>query len=242
LSGAYVLYAIDEVERAAFERHLRECDACRQEVRELRATAVHLADDVAAVPPPRLRAKVLSAVARSPQLRSAGAGRESRAPADRWRRRTAAAVAAAVVGLAAGVGTWTVADDRVQRARSDAAAERDRAREIEQVLAARDVRLLREEVTGGGAVNVAVAPSRDSAVAVLAGLPVPPEGLVYQLWLLRDGTPPQSLDVLGPGQTGATRLIRGVGATGAFGVSLERGPRGAATPSPGRIVKRMNLR
>jgi anti-sigma factor RsiW len=40
LTGAYAAAALPEEEREAFERHLRDCAACRQEVRELRAPAV----------------------------------------------------------------------------------------------------------------------------------------------------------------------------------------------------------
>jgi anti-sigma factor RsiW len=239
LSGAYALDAVDDLERVAFERHLAECAVCRQEVRELRETTTRLVDEVAVAPPPGMRGAVLGAVARTPQLRSTSPDRASRAPADRWRRRALAAVAAAVIAVGAGVGTWSVADDRVQRERQVAAAERERAREIEQVLAAADVRVLKEDVTGGGTVNVAVAPSRDAAVAVLSGLLTLGRGQVYQLWLIR-GNDIGSLGVLKPGQTAATTLVRGVGPSGEFGVSIEQGPNGAAAPT--RIVKRMNLR
>ena len=42
LSGAYALDAVDDLERAAFERHLRECEACALEVGELRETVSRL--------------------------------------------------------------------------------------------------------------------------------------------------------------------------------------------------------
>ena len=39
LAGAYALDALDDLERAAFDRHLRECEACRAEADELREAA-----------------------------------------------------------------------------------------------------------------------------------------------------------------------------------------------------------
>ncbi len=63
LVGAFALDAVDDLERAAVDRHLRECDACRIEVAELREAAARLADGAWSVPPPRLRENVLAAVA-----------------------------------------------------------------------------------------------------------------------------------------------------------------------------------
>ncbi|HET8600823.1 MAG TPA: zf-HC2 domain-containing protein, partial [Segeticoccus sp.] len=42
LSGAYAVDAVDEVERARFERHLTVCADCRAEVASLRAAAAEL--------------------------------------------------------------------------------------------------------------------------------------------------------------------------------------------------------
>ena len=64
LVGAYALDAVDDLERAAFERHIRECDGCRGELDELRETASRLADSTWSIPPPRLRTEVLGAIGR----------------------------------------------------------------------------------------------------------------------------------------------------------------------------------
>ena len=52
LSGAYVVDALDDAERAAFERHLAQCPDCQQEVASLREATALMADD-AAIPLPR---------------------------------------------------------------------------------------------------------------------------------------------------------------------------------------------
>lgn len=62
LTAAYALDALDESDREAFERHLVECSACREEVAELAATVSALAFAAPEVePPPALRGRILEA-------------------------------------------------------------------------------------------------------------------------------------------------------------------------------------
>ena len=68
LSGAYALDALDDAERERFERHLRRCPACAEDVRRMTSTATALAMAVAAEPPPGLKQRVLAAAAATPQL------------------------------------------------------------------------------------------------------------------------------------------------------------------------------
>jgi anti-sigma-K factor RskA len=62
LAGAYALDALEGPELARFERHLRRCSACTDEVRAFAATAAALAFAVAAPPPPSLKGRVLAAI------------------------------------------------------------------------------------------------------------------------------------------------------------------------------------
>ena len=62
LSGAYAVDALDDVERAEFERHLQQCPECQDEVASLRAAAVELTHASALTPPPALRDSVLRQV------------------------------------------------------------------------------------------------------------------------------------------------------------------------------------
>ncbi|MEU4234572.1 anti-sigma factor [Nonomuraea sp. NPDC026600] len=62
-SGAYAVHALPDSDGVLFERHMKECPACRAEVRRLRETAVLLALAIAETPPAALRARVLAAVA-----------------------------------------------------------------------------------------------------------------------------------------------------------------------------------
>ena len=45
LSGAYAIDALDDIERAQFERHLAECAECRAEVDSLREASAHARRD-----------------------------------------------------------------------------------------------------------------------------------------------------------------------------------------------------
>ncbi len=67
LSGAYALDALPDDERSAFEAHLAQCEPCRTEVRELQETATRLAEGTELAPPPHLRERVMTAVARTRQ-------------------------------------------------------------------------------------------------------------------------------------------------------------------------------
>jgi anti-sigma factor RsiW len=69
LAGAYSVDAIgDQSERARFERHMRRCQQCADEVRGMAATTTRLGFAASAVPPPQLRDYVLAAVSRTRQL------------------------------------------------------------------------------------------------------------------------------------------------------------------------------
>ncbi|NEC50723.1 anti-sigma factor, partial [Actinospica acidiphila] len=62
LAAPYALDALDPAERVRFEKHLRSCDRCAAEVRDLAEDAVRLAWSTAAPAPPALRDRVLAAV------------------------------------------------------------------------------------------------------------------------------------------------------------------------------------
>ena len=152
LAGAYALDAVDDIERAAFERHLRECDSCALEVAELRETASRLADSVAVEPPPGLRASVLDAGL--PHAAGPRRARPRRNPAassaQRWRRFAAASVAAGVIAVGIGAGTWTVANRNVDDARRVAPWPRLGPRRSKRVLAAPDARCSRARAAAAG--------------------------------------------------------------------------------------------
>jgi anti-sigma factor RsiW len=172
LAGAYVLDAVDDLERAAFERHLRECATCRSEVDELREASARLADGAWSVPPPSLRANVMTAVRSTRQLSPEQPLRATRRAVTRWRRLTAAA--AAVVAVAGA--TYAVQDQRVRHERARAEAAQAAEARVQSVLSAPDLTVRQQVVDGGGRVTVAVSRLRDAGVILLAADAAPANG------------------------------------------------------------------
>jgi anti-sigma-K factor RskA len=61
--GAYLLGALNDLERRAFERHLRDCEECREELERLRPAAEALPGSVKQLePPPGLKKRLMAEV------------------------------------------------------------------------------------------------------------------------------------------------------------------------------------
>ncbi len=187
LSGAYVLDALTDDERADFEVHLERCPTCRDEVASLREVAPLLAETVAAPPPPSLRADVLARARETrqdppevPEQSGAAAPEDEESEAAgvrptplRRRRRWAVALAAAAALLVGGGITWQVVD----RASTSV---------TEEVAAADDARTWQTETADGGTVEVIHSESVGRSVLRVEGLDDPGEGKAYQAWLQDD--------------------------------------------------------
>ena len=167
LSGAYAVDALDDIERAAFERHLAECEECRAEVASLRETGVLLASLEEIEPPPGLRARVLADISTIRPLPPEVPAETRHRP-----RRTArflVAAAAAVVIVGAGAVVWE------QPWEGDPTV-------AESVLSADDAQSTTLEL-GEASATVVHSDSLGRAVLVTDDMPPPPEGKVYQVWL-----------------------------------------------------------
>jgi anti-sigma-K factor RskA len=189
LADAYVLDALDDSDRERFERHLRRCPACAQDVRVMAEAATALAMAVAAEPPPGLRERVLAGIAVTRQLppevaeprRPFSVPRTSRAtPATRspWIPRLA--TAAAVAGVAAAV-TLGLAQNSTQHRLDNAQVQ---SQQIAAVLTAPDAQIRSAATTVGGRATVVLSYSERKIVFTSSGLPALPSSEVYELWLL----------------------------------------------------------
>lgn len=190
-AALYAVDALEPAERAAFEEHLSNCEACRREVDSFGRLGGHLAGAVAQEPPPELRENVLAAVratrsgvpVEDPARPSAGV--VSLADRRRPRRQWWAAAAAAVLLPAAALGGWGLGAQNEQQEQQLVALEQDRQNRL---LSASDITAHRLEVSGRPA-TLLVSAQEDEAMFVASDLPGPGEGREYQLWLMQDGTP-----------------------------------------------------
>jgi anti-sigma-K factor RskA len=231
LVGAYALDAVDDIERAAFERHLAECETCRAEVDELRETVGRLADSTWSVPPPRLRGEVMAAIGRTRQLPPPEQARmQQAAKTPRWRRYTAVAAAAVVLAGGAGAAAWTIQDQRVRDEHAVAAAAELREARTRSILAAPDLVVRTAPMLGGGKVTVASSALRNAGVVLLGADAAPADGKVFQLWTIR-GTTATSAGVLAAGAASAVQIVDGLPGSDAFGVTVEPSPNGSAKPT-----------
>lgn len=172
LSGAYAVDALDDLERAQFERHLAECPICEDEVFSLREASALLAETSAAAPSAALRAKVLSDIA---TVRPLPPVVQPVRVVERRRRFPALmAAAAAVVALLAGGVAWQVTDDGPQS-------------QVEQVIAAGDAQTFTQSFPNGATATVVRSKKLNKAVLITEDMPAAPAGHSYAAWLQHGG-------------------------------------------------------
>jgi anti-sigma-K factor RskA len=198
LLGPFVLDALDDLERVAFERHLDACEVCRTEVSDLQSAAARLAEPAATPPPSELKDRVLAAARETRQTAPGGpgaaVGRRQTPASKTWRRRALVAVAAAVVAIVAGAISFTVMNRQLDDERQTAAG-------VAAVLAAPDAEVNSENIAGGGRASVIWSDSRGEAVVVLDDLPRLTSDQTYQLWYIDD---PEAQVIRSAGVIGST--------------------------------------
>jgi len=176
LSGAYAVDALDDIERAQFERHLNECAECRYEVDSLRAGAAMLAELEPVAPSPGLRDRILAEVATVRPLPPQVV--EVRPRRRRFPTMVAAAAAVVAVGIGGGIVYDRLSDDTPSDINISA---------TERVVEAPDAERYVQRFDDGSSAIVYRSVSLGQAVIVTKGMADPGEGKVYELWLERDG-------------------------------------------------------
>jgi anti-sigma-K factor RskA len=229
LVAAYALDACDDAEREEVEVHLDGCPSCRALARRLSRTVAALPLAVDPVrPPDQLRDRILAAATAS---LAPGHAPEPDAEADtpnvltfpraepsrRPRRRIPlhwAAVAVLAVALA-GLGAWNVI--------------------LDQSLNAPPARysLVGTGTLAGASGTVTEFRRQDAALVALAGMPPPPAGKVYQLWLIDASGRSSSAGTFTPSADGTARVgvDRPMSGVKTVAVTAEAGPTGARAPT-----------
>lgn len=213
-AGAYVLEAMPGDEREAFERHLEGCATCREEVEELlpAARALPMASPPVA-PPAALKTRIMAEVEREAALLAQVGPAADRPPARRWRAPAwlsgwrLAPVAAAL--LVAGVLAGTAID------REGGGAVRTVAMTVDP------------ERAPGATARLRV--GEEDAVLIAEGLPAPPGGRVYQVWVMPQGSDtPEPTNALFLPRTDGSVAAAIPGAADAKMVLVTDEPRGGA--------------
>ena len=245
--GSYVVNALEQDEREAFEAHLAVCPTCSREVVEFGETAAELSL-LASVPPPVLRESILAAISQvrplppEPAAEAASAKTSpdvtATAPTERpvdelalrrQRRRTrvltvlAAAVLAAAVALGGTV--YTLVQGRQAQVAQQAAET--------ELLTAPDVQTYSATMKDGGQISFVVSRSLDRALFIGKDLPSVGADRTYQLWTLEgEQAIPDNLMAGGGDRKQFFRETLG-GVTG-LAVSIEAAG-GAQQPTPSAI-------
>jgi anti-sigma-K factor RskA len=226
LSGAYAIDALDDLERAQFERHLAECPECQAEVASLREASALLAETASGPAPDALREKVLAGISTVRPLPpvvppAVTPGRR------RFRPVALVAAAAAVVALGAGAVVWQPWDDTTTQQSPTLSA-------VDQVLQADDAEEYTQEFPDGSKATLTRSKSLNKAVIVTSDMAPPPEGKVYELWLDHEGIGMVPAGLM-PAKADAVVLLEGDPAT-AIGAGITVEPAGGSEEPTGETV------
>ncbi|WP_442545351.1 anti-sigma factor [Arthrobacter sp. KN11-1C] len=233
LAEIYALDALSDAERAEIDNYIAtapERSAFLERVRQSRETlATSFADE--AEPPPGLLQDILRQLPEQPREASAPSPVSEAPPAAathvspdvvdlaaarsrRDRRRfggvrgwVAAAAAAAVIALGGvGVGVYVAGQNDP----------------VNQVLQASDVRQATVDVNGGGTATVSISTSKNAVVVRMNGVPAPPAGKVYQMWLIpKDGSDPVSQGLMDAQALSHPAVVSGISSAAAIGITVE---------------------
>ncbi|WP_354153486.1 MULTISPECIES: anti-sigma factor [unclassified Arthrobacter] len=250
LAELYALDAITDTERAAIERYISaspdaERSAFFERVRQARETLA-TSFTAEAEPPADLFARIVSQLPSLAQLPADGPAAVTAAPAatatpatqspadgsdelaaarvrreERRRpagaRRWLTAVAAAGVIALGGVGVGAYMADQNDP--------------LNQVVRAGDVREASVPVSAGGTATVLISSSKDAVVVKMNGVPAPPAGKVYQMWLIpKDGSAPVSQGLMDEAALSKPAVVKGIASAAALGITVEP-VGGSATPT-----------
>ncbi|MFD0045257.1 anti-sigma factor domain-containing protein [Pseudarthrobacter scleromae] len=122
----------------------------------------------------------------------------------RWLAGVAAAAAIALGGV--GVGSYLA----------------DQNDPLNQVVRAGDLREASVDVAGGGTATLLISSSEDAAVVKMNGVPAPPAGKVYQMWLIpKDGSAPVSQGLMDEEALSRPAVVEGISSAAALGITVE---------------------
>lgn len=231
------LGGLQGAERAALEKHLEGCPACRRELERLRGDMALLALSASGpAPPQRSRERLLKAIAQEPRAQPTAPGRSSFGwsflP---W-------LAAAALLLLAGF-FWQQSDrlaQRVARLQDESTqqqAQLERAREVVSTLTSTDalrVTLVAAQAPPQPQGKAIYVRDRSSLIFLASNMPALPPQKAYELWLIPTNGSPIPAGVFKPDARGGATVVEpplpaGVEAK-TFAITVEP-EQGSSTPT-----------
>jgi hypothetical protein len=197
--AAYALHALDDAEAHAFGEHLRTCAACREELAQLQSVTDALAVGVPRTDaPPALAARIMATVYAEAELLKAAGHDADRVVRERRVRRGLLPAFASALALAAGllIGAFAI----------NTGSTTHESTEVIHAAVAIPGRRVSAEVRKVGS----------HLQLVVEGMPAPPPGHIYEIWLEHGAAAPQPTDALfsvtkaGAGSVGVPGDLRGV--------------------------------
>ncbi|MET0236927.1 MAG: anti-sigma factor [Kibdelosporangium sp.] len=186
LTGAYVLDAVSEVERRAFEHHMTGCPSCTQEVLELRETTIRLGAATVASPSSALWDRVCREARTTRQLSPSPGTFTPRA--GKRRRWTRAAIAVAAATVLAAVTTGIALNDQSGELADQLATSHSRLDRVTAILGAPDAQVAKHSGADGRTVTMVMSRSANGTVLMAHGLPGLSPIHSFQAWFVtRDG-------------------------------------------------------
>jgi hypothetical protein len=204
-AAAYVLGALEGHEASEFRAHISSCELCAKEVDRLSSAAALLPLAAPQIQPPEgLRRRVVQGAARELRAGASPAGRR------RFRLGRLELVGGGALAVGLLVGALVLGQD------------------------APGTSVIRARVAAASVWHASVTPRAwlerygDSAELVVADLPQPPRGKVYELWVERDGRPRSTDALFEPNSRGGAEAAVPGGVEGASAVLVTAERRGGA--------------
>ncbi|MBW3657356.1 MAG: anti-sigma factor [Actinobacteria bacterium] len=183
LTGAYAVDALEEDERQLFELHIRECDACAQEIAEFHATAATMGAAAHEPPPASMKDAVLAEIDTVRQERPVAKVTDIATHRDAWYQRllapAAAVLAIAVLGMTAIIANMNERIDTMEQ----------QTGRVADVVAAADATIIEMPEVDGASARIVYSAARGEGVFLADGLPAAPGDKVYELWFIGEEGP-----------------------------------------------------
>jgi anti-sigma-K factor RskA len=204
----HALGALDAVERAAIEKHLEECSACRRELEQLRGDLALLALSASGPKPPtRSRERLMAAIAKEPRVRP-------RARRVWWNAFEWAAAAALVIMLGLLLHQNTNLRQRVGDLESISTNQDQQLLQAKQLLAtltspdAAHFTLVAGKTPPQPQGKAIYVRSSGTLVFLASNMPAIPPQKAYELWLIPKSGAPIPAGLFKPDAHGAAAVIK----------------------------------